>query len=77
MQRDALEGVSWSHKLRTITAKTLIVHGSVDQVVDVQAAHELAAEIPAAEVKILPGIGHLILAEAPKVLYQAAIDFFK
>lgn len=75
LQRDALEGISWSHKLASIRAQTLIVHGSADQVVDVQAAHELAENIPEAELKILPGIGHLILAEAPKVLYQSAIEF--
>lgn len=77
LQRDALKGVSWSDKLSSIRAKTMIVHGSVDQVVDLQAAQELATKIPEAELKILPGVGHLILAEAPKVLYQAAIDFFR
>lgn len=75
-QRDALAGVSWSNQLTSIAAKTLIVHGAVDQVVDVKAAEELSSFIPNATLKILPGIGHLILAEAPKLLYQAAIEFF-
>lgn len=76
MQRDALEGVSWSNQMKSIHAKTLIVHGSEDQVVDIDAARDLARSIPNAEVKILEGIGHLILAESAKILYQTAIDFF-
>lgn len=75
MQRDALKGVTWAGKLSGIKAKTLIVHGSEDQVVDIGAAQELAKEIPDADLNVLPGIGHLILAEAPKVLYQTVIEF--
>ncbi len=76
MQRDALAGVSWASQLKSISATTLIIHGSLDQVVDVQAANELAAFIPNSKLRILEGIGHLILAESPKVLYQMAIEFF-
>src|SRR5947209_2601762 len=48
-------------RLRSITAPTTIVNGSADRVVPLASARELARTIPAAELVVLPGAGHLLL----------------
>jgi 3-oxoadipate enol-lactonase len=75
LQRDAMRGASLTAKLGEIKAKTLIIHGDLDQVIPVAAAKVLQASIPGAEVKILQNTGHLLLAEAPKELYRLVIDY--
>lgn len=47
-----------SRLLRTIKVPTIIVHGSADPLVPVAAAHDLAAKIPGAQLRIIDGMGH-------------------
>ena len=77
MQRAALKGSEWTTKLPTIKSPTMIIHGDQDRVIDVEAAHLLKEKIPGARFTALPGIGHLLLAEAPKDLYRIAVEFLK
>lgn len=58
-----------------INAPTLVVHGSDDQIVDIEGARDLARRVPGAKILIFPGAGHLLLAEKPKELYAAVLDF--
>jgi proline iminopeptidase len=51
-------------RLRSMRTSTLIVHGEADPR-PVWAAHHLAAHIPSAQLRVLPGVGHLPWLEAP------------
>lgn len=61
--------------IERISAPTLVVHGSDDQIVDVEGASDLARRVPGAKITIFPGAGHLLLAEKPKELYAVVLDF--
>jgi len=45
-------------KLKTIKAPTVVVHGSDDPLVPVEAGRDVAANIPGSELRIIPGLGH-------------------
>ena len=75
LQRNALKGAAWTARLGEINARTLIIHGSQDLVIDVSAAHLLKAKIANAQLSVIDGAGHLLLAEAPKTLYEMALTF--
>lgn len=53
----------WGFDLHDIRVPVLIVHGLADTWVDPQAAQELAAAIPGAELRLVDGVGHLSLME--------------
>ena len=50
---------------RGIQARTLILHGEADRVVDLRNARLLAARIPHARLVIFPELGHLFFWEDP------------
>jgi pimeloyl-ACP methyl ester carboxylesterase len=55
--------------LRSITHKTLVIHGDADPLVPVECGKETASSIPNAKLLIIEGMGHdLPLAVAPQVL---------
>ena len=56
-------------KLKTITAPTVVVHGEADPLVPVEAGRDTAANIPGAELKTYPGMGH----ELPAALHDAVV----
>ncbi len=74
-QRDAMRGAMLTNQLSKIKAATLIIHGDSDQVIPEAAAKALHLEIRGSKLEILADVGHLILAEAPKRLYQLVTDF--
>jgi pimeloyl-ACP methyl ester carboxylesterase len=45
-------------KLKTITAPTVVLHGADDPLVPVAGGHDTAANIPGAEIRVIPGMGH-------------------
>ena len=49
------------HVLPAVRVPTLILHGSDDAIVSADVARYLAAQIPTARVRELPGVGHLAL----------------
>jgi 3-oxoadipate enol-lactonase len=75
LQRHALRGASWTERLHEIICPTLVVHGEMDQVVEVKGAELLIQTIPGSRKCLLPNAGHLLLAEAPKELYRVVVDF--
>jgi 3-oxoadipate enol-lactonase len=77
MQRNALRGVKWTDQLGKVVAPTLVVHGELDGVVELGAATILKEKVRGAKLVTFPGVGHLLLAEAPKDLYRVVIDFLK
>lgn len=48
-----------------ISAPTLVLWGDSDRVLSASSAHEMASIIPGAEYRILRGVGHLPMVEAP------------
>jgi len=45
-------------KLRTITAPTVVIHGDADPLVPLAGGRDTAANIPGAELIVVPGVGH-------------------
>ena len=64
-----------SRRLPFVSAPTLIIQGEADGLVRPQYAEEFARLIPNAEVKRLPGVGHLPMVEA-EADFLAAIGTF-
>jgi len=74
-QRQAIAGIENQTLLETIKCPTLIIHGREDQIIRVEAAENLQRSIPGAELKIIDGVGHLLLAEDSKTLAKTILDF--
>jgi pimeloyl-ACP methyl ester carboxylesterase len=55
-----------------ITCKTIIVHGEKDTIVDAEDAVLLASQIPNAEFRTIPGVGHFLHLEDESIL-----DFYE
>ncbi|AEV84500.1 hydrolase [Actinoplanes sp. SE50] len=54
-------GATWSGgPLHRITAPTLVLHGERDPIVRVGAARAIAAAVPGARLRIIPGAGHFL-----------------
>ncbi len=60
----------WS-RVAKVRAPTLVVHGSVDQLIPVAAARDLARRRPDWTLEILEGIGHVPMMEAPSLFMEA------
>jgi len=60
---------------RRITARTLILHGAADIVVDPRNARLLADRIPDAELRLQSGLGHLFFWEDPRGFAAAVTGF--
>lgn len=57
-------------KAATIKAPVVVVHGDSDPLVSVEGGKDLAATIPGAELRIIPGMGH----DLPPALYDVIAD---
>jgi 3-oxoadipate enol-lactonase len=58
-----------------IRARTLVVHGGADAVVDPRNAELLAARIDGARLVIVPRLGHLFFWEDPRRFVEVVLDF--
>lgn len=64
-------GRPWGFDLEAIPVPVFVVHGADDRMVPASHAAWLADRIPAAELRIVPGAGHLSVLEAmPQVLAE-------
>ncbi|HEX3391108.1 MAG TPA: alpha/beta fold hydrolase [Solirubrobacteraceae bacterium] len=54
-----------STRLGDIKGPTLVIHGTLDQLLPVQNGHMIAGLIPGARLEILDGIGHMFFLEEP------------
>lgn len=54
----------WGFSLESITAPTLIVHGTDDRIVPVSHGHWLSQHLPHSELWVRPGDGHLSVMDA-------------
>ena len=66
-----LKLTKWLHRL---TMPTMVLWGEADKLVPVEQAAVWAEHIPNAEVRILPGVGHLIFDESREAV-DAVADF--
>ncbi|HEY97129.1 MAG TPA: alpha/beta hydrolase [Dehalococcoidia bacterium] len=76
-QWDALMAYDAYDRLPEITAPTLVIHGSDDQILLAENGHTIASRIPGAELVIMEGVGHNIYSEAPEELNRILINFMK
>ena len=77
LSAQARAGARYAGHLRQarIRARTLIVHGDADTVVDPRNARLLAERIPDAQLVTLPGLGHLLFWEDPNGFADAVTSF--
>jgi pimeloyl-ACP methyl ester carboxylesterase len=59
-------------RLRTISAPTRVLIGADDFLVAPAVGHELASRIPGAQAQVVPNAGHVLPAEAPGLIADAA-----
>lgn len=74
-QKNAFNGIDLTGELHNIMPPSLIIHGTEDRAVSVEAARELHRLIPDSRLKLIEGAGHLLLAESPKEVYESYADF--
>ncbi|HTA15939.1 MAG TPA: alpha/beta fold hydrolase [Solirubrobacteraceae bacterium] len=65
-QMRAITGHDTSARLPGLQPPTLIVHGTLDQMLPVENAHMIAGLIPGSRLEILEGIGHMFFLEEPQ-----------
>jgi pimeloyl-ACP methyl ester carboxylesterase len=73
----AAAGARYSGRLRQsrIRARTLILHGDADAVVDPRNAKLLAERIPGSHLVVLPNLGHLFFWEDPDAFVREVTGF--
>ena len=79
LSAQAAAGARYAGRLRQagIRARTLVLHGGADTVVDPRNGRLLAARIPRAELRIFPGLGHLFFWEEPDSFAAAVTSFLE
>jgi pimeloyl-ACP methyl ester carboxylesterase len=89
MQRDAFELPEWDSddapetelsppadaRLAELDCWTLVVVGEADQPAIIDAAHRLAARVPAARLISWPDVAHMVNLERPAEFERAVLDF--
>jgi pimeloyl-ACP methyl ester carboxylesterase len=63
------------HTARRVRAPVLVVHGEVDRVIPVAAARELVHRVPGWKLKVLEGVGHVPMMEAPAMFMRVVRDW--
>lgn len=58
-------------KVAAITSPTLVIHGSLDRLIPLSAAQELARRRPDWDLVVLEGVGHVPMLETPGQFMQA------
>lgn len=70
-QLGAVDGYTTAARLPTVTAPTVIVHGTLDRIMPFPNAAPLAAAIPGAELEVFEDGGHLLHLESAARLAEA------
>jgi pimeloyl-ACP methyl ester carboxylesterase len=65
-QMRAIAGHDTSRRLPEVKAPTLVVHGTLDEMLPVQNGRMIAELIPGARLEIFEGVGHLFFWEEPQ-----------
>jgi pimeloyl-ACP methyl ester carboxylesterase len=72
-----MQGWDAYDRLPELRVPTLVIHGSADQVIDVENARVLASRIPGAELAILEDAGHLYHSERADEADEVVLDFVR
>lgn len=64
-------------RIGQITCPVLVLFGEHDRVVPPGNAELLAAKLPNAQIKILPGVGHIFPIEDPEATVEAILEFLQ
>jgi pimeloyl-ACP methyl ester carboxylesterase len=64
----------WRH-VKDVTAPTLVIHGSRDIVIPLAAARELVHRRPDWTLRVLAGVGHVPMIEAPDAFLSAVFEW--
>ncbi len=64
-------------RISQIACPVLVLFGEHDRVVPPGNAQLLAAKLPSAQVKILPGVGHIFPIEDPQATVEALLEFLR
>jgi pimeloyl-ACP methyl ester carboxylesterase len=65
-QMRAIAGHDTSPRLPGLRAPTLVIHGTLDEMLPVQNGHQIAGLIPGSRLEVLDGAGHLFFWEQPE-----------
>jgi pimeloyl-ACP methyl ester carboxylesterase len=65
------------HRYGTIEIPVLVCWGADDEWIPAEKGRELAARIPGARLRLIPGAGHLVQEDAPAALTAALLDFLR
>jgi pimeloyl-ACP methyl ester carboxylesterase len=76
-QKAAVKNIDLRDALKDLKIESLIIHGSEDHVVPIEAAEELHGVLRGSRLNTFNGAGHLLLAEKPKEFYQLVAEFLK
>ena len=71
----SLEQLDLRPLLGRITCPTLVVGAELDRTFPIEHSRALAAGIPGAQLEIVPGSGHALVAEAPDRLLEILLSF--
>jgi 3-oxoadipate enol-lactonase len=74
-QMGAVGGHDVSGRLESLSAPTLVIHGTDDEMLSVRNAEILAEKIPDARLEVLGGVGHLFFWEQPERSAQLVTEF--
>jgi pimeloyl-ACP methyl ester carboxylesterase len=61
--------------LRDITSPVLVAWGSRDLLLPSRQAARFARELPHAELRLLPGVGHVPMADDPQLIASIILEF--
>jgi len=68
-----VQGRAWSFDTTAITCQVIVIHGDGDVLVPIAHSRHTASLIPGAELRILPGVGHLSLVDhLPAIVAELA-----
>ena len=73
MQMNAAVAHHASDQLPDLGVPTLVIHGTVDDVIKVEAGQRLAELVPNATLELLDGVGHMFFWESPAASAAAVI----
>ncbi|MGE5459424.1 MAG: alpha/beta fold hydrolase [Solirubrobacterales bacterium] len=76
-QWEAVQAWDAYERLPELRMPVLVLHGSQDQVIDVENARVLASRIPGAELAILEGAGHVYHSEQAERADEVVLDFVR
>ena len=70
----SLGDYDWRPALRTVNARSIVIHGSED-VLPVEDAREYARELPNSRFLLFNGVGHFMYVETPDSFFAAVNEF--